>query len=128
MSNSALTHLEKLNVDGVEFIPMAAGVRIKGKMTSRQPEASIQPYLRKIHEEVCKLKLPSVDVDVTELSFVNSSAIRLFVDWAMWAKGTASEPLYKIVFQTKEGITWQRMTLTALTSLAPAVVRVQSNP
>jgi hypothetical protein len=126
MSNSELSHVEQLNVDGVEFIPKGRCLRIRGKMTSRQPEASIQPYLKRIHEEVCRLKLASVEVDVTELSFVNSSAIRLFVDWTMWAKGTSDQPLYQLVFQAKEGITWQRMTLTALTSLAPAVVRVHS--
>lgn len=95
-------------------------------MTSRQPHPSIQTYLRTVHDEALKLKLASIDVDVTGLSFVNSSAIRLFVDWAMWAKGGGEAPLYQLVFLIKEGITWQRMTLTALTTLAPTVVRVEA--
>lgn len=128
MSNPSLSHVEPLNVDGVEFIPKGHAVRIRGKMTSRQPEASIHPYLRRIHDEVCRLKLKEIDIDVTELTFVNSSAIRLFVDWTMWAKGSQDTPLYEIIFHAKEGITWQRMTLTALTSLAPKVVHVRSVP
>jgi len=128
MSNPSLSHVEPLKVDGVEFVPKGQAVKIRGKMTSRQPEASISPYLRRVHDEVCKLKLKELDVDVTELTFVNSSAIRLFVDWTMWAKGSTDEPLYEIVFHAKEGITWQRMTLSALTSLAPKVVRVKSVP
>lgn len=126
MSKHPLSHLGGLDVDGVEIIPDGSVVRMRGKMTSRQPDPAIQTYLRSMHDEAQKLRLASIEVDVTGLSFVNSSAIRLFVDWAMWAKGSAETPLYQLVFHIKEGITWQRMTLTALTSLAPAVVRVEA--
>jgi len=126
MPKSSLSHIERLSVDGLEIETSDARVVLRGKMTSRQPEASIQPHIRKIHDAATELPLTDVEVDVTELSFVNSSAIRLFVDWAMWAKGTTDTPHYRLTFKAKEGITWQRMTLTALTSLAPTVVRVET--
>jgi hypothetical protein len=118
--------MEPLSVDGVDFVPQAPNVlRIKGKMTARQPSPLIQPYLRKLHDAAVQQGMASVNVDVTELSFVNSSAIRLFVDWTMWAKGDGATPRYGLVFRTTGRITWQRMTITALTNLAPGVVRVE---
>lgn len=126
MSKYSLSHLGGLDVDGVQIVPEGQAVRIRGKMTSRQPDPSVQSFFRKIHDEAQKLKVASIEVDVTGLLFVNSSAIRLFVDWAMWAKGGADAPIYQLVFHIKEGITWQRMTLAALTSLAPAVVRIEA--
>lgn len=117
---------EPLTVDGVELLPQTGGtLRIRGKLTARQPSPLIQPFLRRLHDAAVKDRLSSVCVDVTELTFVNSSAIRLFVDWTMWAKGDAVEPCYTLVFRTTSRITWQRMTVAALTSLAPNVIKVE---
>ena len=121
--------IDPLSVDGVELLPQSGGaLRIRGKLTARQPSPLIQPFLRRLHDAAVQLRLTSVSVDVTELTFVNSSAIRLFVDWTMWAKGDGAEPCYNLVFRTTGRITWQRLTIAALTALAPGVVRVEEAP
>ncbi|NUP11328.1 MAG: hypothetical protein HOW73_35225 [Polyangiaceae bacterium] len=135
---SSLSSLSPLRIDGVEIevaekptdgdgggATARAAIVMRGRMTSRNPDASIQPFLKKVHEALCADKIDRVEVDVTDLGFVNSSAIRLFVDWAMWVKGEGDAPHYKLVFRTKEGIAWQRLTLTALTGIAPTCVEVQ---
>jgi hypothetical protein len=131
-SESSSSHADSLRVEGVEIdaSPSEPGeggatrkIAFRGRITSRQPDAQIQPFLRKIHDAAKAAQLSRVDVDVTELSFVNSSGIRLFVDWAMWA-AEHKPGGYRLRFLTKEGVTWQRMTLAALTSIAPGVVDV----
>lgn len=98
---------------------------LKGKITSRDPASEIGPFLRDVHEAAKKDGLSVLKVDVTELSFVNSSSIRLFVDWATWLK-TEDEPTYVLRFLTDRTITWQRTSFVALTALAKEVVTVQA--
>jgi hypothetical protein len=59
-------------------------------------------------------------VDVRELDFVNSSAIRLFVDWITWAESAK----YTLLFHTSADTSWQRISFSVLCSLAPNHVRV----
>ena len=98
------------------------GIARVWKAKDAPPE--IQPYLRRIHEDARTKRLPKIEVDVTKLTFVNSSAIRLFVDWAMWVNEPTGAP-YKLVFRTRDGVAWQRLTLTALKSIAPSAIEVE---
>jgi hypothetical protein len=51
---------------------------------------------------------------------MDSSAIRLFMDWL--PKASASE--YKLVFQIDPDVTWHRLSFGVLQSLSPAWVEV----
>jgi hypothetical protein len=126
-ANTTSSPIGLLDVEGVRIEAKIVGDQVscsfRGQITSRQPDAAIAPYLRRVHTEAVRVLAQRVIVDVTELSFVNSSGIRLFVDWAMWAKNDGKKA-YSLVFRTKEQVTWQRMTLVALTALAPDVVEI----
>jgi hypothetical protein len=63
-------------------------------------------------------------VDVTGLTFVNSSSIRLFIDWAVWVKAETGHR-YQLTFRTNRQITWQTTAFAALTSLMKEVVSVE---
>ena len=60
-------------------------------------------------------------VDVGALQFVNSSAIRIFVDWI----ARASEAKYKIVFLIDPTTTWQRLTFSALASMKTDALEIR---
>ncbi len=51
-------------------------------------------------------------VDVVDLKFVNSSAIRLFVDWATAVKNAGTP--YRLKFKGKRAVAWQRTAFMAL--------------
>ena len=63
-------------------------------------------------------------VDISELTFVNSSAIRLFIDWAMWIKD-ANGRGYKLCFTTNRRVTWQKTSLMALRTIAGDALSVE---
>ena len=50
-----------------------------GTITSKDPSGDVGPFLRAVHEAALVDKIAELRVDVSALSFVNSSAIRLFV-------------------------------------------------
>ena len=69
---------------------------------------------------IVSARTPSFAVDVEALSFVNSSAIRAFVDWI----SRAAHAGYTLAFKTSASVTWHRLSFSVLKSLAPATVEI----
>jgi len=88
-------------------------VTMKGTITV-QDGSGLSSFLRAVHARARDNKLSEVVLDVTGLRFVNSSAIRLFVDWAMWVQGDAA---YKLRCRIDRRTTWQKTSFSALTSM-----------
>jgi len=99
-------------------------VILAGTITCKDPGGEVGPFIRALHDAALADGLAELHVDVRELSFVNSSAIRLFIDWASWLKA-APASRYQLRFTTKRGVTWQRTSFMALKSLANDVLSVE---
>lgn len=93
-----------------------------GTITSKDPSGDVGPFLRAVHEAALIDKITELRVDVSALSFVNSSAIRLFVDWTSWLK---TDKAYKLRFATNRHVTWQKTSFMALKSLADDVLSIE---
>ncbi len=120
----SLADIEPLHIETFSLQPTGPnGVQMKGTLTLRDPHQRVQPYLKRVHETAVRSGLREVRVDLTELTFVNSSAIRLFIDWTVWLQ---KEPKrYRLVFFTDSRITWQRTSFGALQSMAGDVIEVR---
>jgi hypothetical protein len=116
-------------------LPSIANVSLKvdpsGKLTlvgtiaTRDPAESIAPLFRSLHNAAIDDGLKEFKIDLAGLTFVNSSAIRLFVDWVTWIKNEPPQRQYKAVLITNPQVTWQKTSLSVLKSLAPEVVVLQ---
>jgi hypothetical protein len=95
-------------------------LQIEGTLHTTTAQTQAAQHLGALHEHIIAEKLSSFTVDLRKLTFVNSSAIRLFVDWI----ARASTARYKLVFMTDRSITWHRLSFSVLKSLAPASVEV----
>ena len=49
---------------------------LEGTMATQNPAADLGPFLKAFHQAIVQDRLPEMVVDVTKLTFVNSSAIR----------------------------------------------------
>jgi len=94
-----------------------------GTITSKDPGADVGPFIRAVHEAALSDQIDELRVDVSGLSFVNSSAIRLFVDWAGWIR--ASNGKYKLRFATNRHVTWQKTSFMALKTLAEDILSIE---
>jgi hypothetical protein len=123
MSTSEAIEIPKIEGVVLELSPPDT-LRIKGTITRKEPSADLSGFFKAVHRDAISRRLAEVCVDVSELTFVNSSSIRLFIDWAVWVK---SEPThgYVLKFRTSRLITWQTTAFSALTSLMKEVVRVE---
>ena len=121
---SKTLELDVPRVDGMTIaFAGPAELKLTGTIAMKDPREALGRFLRKVHEAVLADGEKDVVVDVAELKFVNSSAIRLFVDWAMWLKD-GSTP-YKLRFKSDRSIAWQRTTFAALLSLAKNTLSVE---
>ena len=100
-------------------------LKLSGTLAIKEPGHALGPFLRRVHDEV-RGSLACLRVDVSCLTFVNSSAIRLLVDWATWLRKEPVEYQYELRFLTDRTITWQRTSLAALRALAGALVSVEA--
>lgn len=98
-------------------------VSMRGEIAMRDPVGELQPYLRTIHDwargAVAGARL---ELDIRELRFLNSSGIRLFLDWALWIRNDAAEHRYRLVIKASDRHSWQRAALPPILALVGDVV------
>jgi hypothetical protein len=116
-----LPHLE--SVDVTTQAPNE--VTMRGTIAIADPGPALGGFLRALHEAALADELREVVADVRQLTFVNSSAIRLFVDWATWLSRHQG-PRYMLRFRTDRRVTWQRTSFTVLQSMTGKAVIVDA--
>jgi hypothetical protein len=99
---------------------------LKGTIASRDPAEDIAPLFKRIHAAIVGDKLKSFEIDLSGLTFVNSSAIRLFVDWVTWVKHEPPDARYQVVITMNSRVTWQKTSLIVLKSLAADIVELKN--
>jgi len=124
---TALENIEIPQLDSVEIhIGTPAQITMRGTIAMPDPGPSLGGFFRAMHAAAVADTLKEVIVDVRQLTFVNSSAIRLFVDWATWVRSMGDSDRYMIRFRTDRRITWQRTSFTVLQSLARKAIIVEA--
>lgn len=125
-----MSHLENLKLPqsaNVSFaVRDATTLTIAGSITIRDPGAEFGPVIRAIHQAALEDQVKELVVDLTRLVFVNSSTLRLFVDWTSWVRTETPARQYKLKFLSSRQLAWQRTSLTALMSLAKNVISFET--
>ena len=102
-----------------------ASIAMGGTIAITDPGLTLGGCFRRIHEAAVADQLKELTVDVRQLTFVNSSAIRLFVDWSSWV-AIAGAKGYLLRFRTDRRITWQRTSFAVLQSLGGKAIALTS--
>jgi hypothetical protein len=119
------TAVEPFRADQFEILvtgPQAIAMR--GELSMRDPVAEVGPYLRKIHERAAAGG--EVVIDLTALTFVNSSGLRIFLDWIAWISAEPPERQYRLALRTNRKIMWQAAALGPITMLGGDLVRTEN--
>jgi hypothetical protein len=103
-----------------------SSLAMSGTIAVQDPGLVLGPSIRALHEAALADQLRELRVDVRGLTFVNSSAIRLFVDWCTWVAAARGGASYVLHFCTDRRITWQRTSFTVLQSLGGKSVAIES--
>ena len=123
---NASTPITPLYAEGLNVVPSIEDdvmrVRMSGAVEMRDPGELLTPYWNKLDEITRERALRRVEVDMRDLSFMNSSGILTLVRWITKAKGHPKENAYRLVLQYDRNVTWQRTSIPTLAKLAPEVV------
>jgi hypothetical protein len=124
-----MSKLQSVNVPKVDSLMVSISlpnrIALEGTITGPDPTKQLGGIFKSIHEAALADGLSDVLLDITALKFVNSSAIRLFLDWASWVK---SVPVggYELQILTTKRFTWQKTSFGAIASLTRGAVRIRT--
>jgi hypothetical protein len=120
MSQSAFT---PLSAEGLSITPQPSGDVLRVKMTGavemRDPGELLNPYWTGIDDAARAKSVKRVEVDLRDVSFMNSSGILTLVRWITKAK---THNAYMMTLQYDRNVTWQRTSIPTLAKLAPQIV------
>ena len=123
MSN--LSNLKTPNLETVTVsVEAPSTIRWRGTITTKDPGVDLAGFTSAAHRAALDDGLAELTLDISGLTFVNSSAIRLFIDWAMWVKDSKGKA-YKLRFATSRRVTWQKTSFMALRTIAGDVLSVE---
>lgn len=112
---------EKVAVESLEVeLRAPTELRLAGTLSTPTAQAEFRRILQDLHAQIVSAHTASFSVDVQALRFVNSTAIRAFVDWI----SRAAHAGYTLAFKTSASVTWHRLSFSVLKSLAPATVEI----
>jgi hypothetical protein len=97
---------------------------LKGTITLAEPSKALAGFFRSVHNAAVEMKLDELKLDVSGLTFVNSSTIRLFIDWATWLKAERGHQ-YRFRLLANRNVTWQKTSFKAISSLIKDVLVVE---
>jgi len=122
-----LVNVSVPRVDGFNAeLTLPSLLYLSGVLAQSEPGKLVGPFFEDLHRAVVADGLREIIVDVRQLTFVNSSAIRLFVDWAARLRASSETEAYVIRFRTDRRITWQRTSFLVLQSLAPRQIIIEA--
>lgn len=123
---SKLESIEPPILDTTKIHLSPGEVKIAGTITAKNPAEQLAPFLKEVHDATVADGAKELRINVHGLTFVNSSSIRLFIDWAMRVKAEPEEKRYTMRFITNSTVTWQTTSFSALKSLVGDIVSVET--
>lgn len=117
--SSALHEVEKCQI----VIVGPHHVALRGEIEMRDPVAAVGPHIRKIHEGAAGTS--ELLVDLSALRYVNSSGLRIFLDWLGWLTAEPPERRYRLRFRLSESSSWQAAAFPAIEMLGGEMVAIE---
>jgi hypothetical protein len=104
---------------GVDLKVEGTKVIIAGCINHPKPGIFMEPFLNKVHSSIIDNNIKTIDVDITDLRFLNSAGIRELVDWVMKLNALEDPKKYKIKFLCSSEHKWQESSMSTLIYLNP---------
>src|SRR5512145_3221990 len=117
-----------LERDGVELRPRQVGSELHLRFSGSagvEVEPLLPEYFVRVHEEVQRLGLAQVVVDVRELHFISSSCFKALISWIGEVNALPVEQRYRIRFLKDPKLRWQARSFDALHRLCMSHVFVE---
>jgi len=93
----------------------AINIAMRGEVNMLDPFPVLNTFFTQVHDYACSSSVPLVKVDLKMLKFINSSGIKVIINWIRLMR---RENVYNIHFICDATRTWQKLSFSVLKSLA----------
>ncbi len=124
------TGLSQVQTQQFEIGPVRGAAELEIELSGTadiEAEAVLGGYLRLVDAEARRVGMSRVIVNLTRLSFMNSSCFKAFIHWIDGVQRTTVLNRYQIRLVSDPHHHWQKRSLDALRRMAPDTVSVQIN-
>jgi hypothetical protein len=97
-------------------------VTIGGEIDQVSPKLFLAPFFEEIHVAAAQESLHEVKVDIRNLHFLNSAAVKELIAWVLKRNRLPPGKKYVLDFIYDSSILWQRVTMPTLSQLDPDFV------
>ncbi len=105
---------KSVNDSGIEMRVEGGNVIIAGNVEVADPGKIMGPFFKEVHQNILENNMKGVKVDITNLTFLNSSGIKEFVDWVIKLEDLSDDQRYKITFLCNPDLIWQESSISTI--------------
>jgi hypothetical protein len=106
--------VKPVSESGIEMTAEGTTITFAGSINHPRPQVFMEPFIEDVHNSIVNNKIKEIDLDITELRFLNSSGIREIVDWVLKMSKLPEDEKYKINFVCSKQHKWQESSITTL--------------
>jgi len=116
----------KLNIN---IQDLESGIRLifEGLVDDKNPETLLSNFFEELHEKLIKFQCKEVEVDLKKLIFLNSSGIKVLIQWITKNASSPLEKRYKYVIKINPNFHWQGNSCNMLKMLIPDLIIISNN-
>ncbi|MCX8059148.1 MAG: hypothetical protein N3A58_07020 [Spirochaetes bacterium] len=89
-------------------------IKIFGVVEIKNPNDNFSLHIKKINSLILERNLKEIIFDLTNLEFMNSSGIKVLVEWILRLEELPDDQRFKILFIYNPKILWQESTINTL--------------
>lgn len=95
-----------------------------GTFTEKNPAMEFKHFIFNIHEHAITVGLQHVEIDIRKLKFLNSTGLKVIIDWINEIKILPNDKRYSITFYCKKTSCWQSSCLSTLKLINNKIIKI----
>ena len=109
----------------VNDIPEGIEILFKGTIQDINPALYLNSFFNEVHTKMIEKSLQFVELNLTKLSFLNSSGIRCFILWVTQIPKTPEIKRYHLKIKINKEFLWQENSFNLFKSIEPYFISIE---
>jgi len=96
----------------------------RGTIEDKNPSPYLTPFFNDVHNKMIESFSKYVELDVRDLTFLNSSGIRCFIQWVTQIPKTLIDKRYHLKIKISKSLLWQESSFNLFKTIEPNFISV----
>lgn len=106
---------------------IAGGIEVvfSGVIQDKNPSYYLSSFFNEIHSKILEKSLKYIELNMINLTFLNSSGIRCFIQWVTQIPKTPNEKKYYLNIKISKNLQWQENSFNLFKSIDPHFISIE---